>query len=124
MWHARIMAEPHSPLRHPIALIRDMWAGRGVDNDDSFDHGDLDGDEAWPTDDRPDPEQIALVDLLHEDPGVRGISFKSTAPNFVEVFLEPWSEASAQWVRDVCSPREARLVAGLPPWLDDTDEED
>jgi len=121
------MTEPRSSFRHPIALIRGMWAARrGADaSHHQRDDFDLD-DVAWPDD---DPSQQALLDMqealvetLHEDPSVKGISFKSTAPNVVEVYLDPWSEASAQWVRDVCSPREAQLKAGRAPWLDNRDE--
>jgi hypothetical protein len=115
MWHARDITEPHWPLRHPIEIIRGIRASRGVRDEDSFDNPDPFDDNEPPD----DPEREALVDLLHEDPNVRGISFSSSEPDVAEVFLQPWSEASAQWVRDVCSPREVRFVDDLPQWVNE-----
>jgi hypothetical protein len=60
----------------------------------------------------------ALEFLLREHPDVRSVSFSPSTANVVEVFLMPWSEVSAQWVRDVCSPREVRFVDDFPQWRD------
>jgi hypothetical protein len=109
MWHARGVVEPYWPLLHPIEVIRGMWASRGADD---AEYPALFDGEA--TENRED----ALGFLLREHPDVRSVSFSPSAANVVEVFLMPWSEASAQWVRDVCSPREVRFVDDLPQWRD------
>ena len=112
------MVEHHSPVRHPIAFIRDKLGSHARAETDTVDEDDL----SDPSDDRPDQEHAALAELLNEDPNVRAVGFSATASNVVEVYLDPWSEASAEWIRGVCAPRSVRLVAGLPPdWplLDD-----
>ena len=63
-----------------------------------------------------DPGMDALALTLGGNPSVRAVGFSSSAPNLVEVVLDPWSEASAQWVRDVCSPRAVQFVDHLHEW--------
>jgi hypothetical protein len=89
-----------------------MWASRGADDEDPLDDPPLFDGEATEN-----PEH-ALGLLLRGHPDVRSVSFSASAANVVEVFLMPWTEVSAQWVRDVCSPREVRFVDDLPQWQD------
>lgn len=121
-WHARDIVEPHWMLRHPTEVIRGILASRGMHDEDPFEDTDFFG-EPGPFDDEAtdNPEREALLDLLRTDPSLRSISFSSLAPNVVGVYLEPWSEASAQWVRDVCSPREVRFIDDMPQWADEED---
>jgi hypothetical protein len=122
MWHARDIVEPYWTLRHPIEVIRGIRASRRGRDENPFEDSEFFGDpDPFGDEATDDPEREALLDLLRTDPSLRGVSFSSLAPNVIGVCLEPWSEASAQWVRDVCSPREVRFIDDMPQWADGED---
>ena len=111
MWMARDIAEPFWCLRHPLEFLRQMRASRHLRAQESLNQPDQLVEEP-PN----DPEMDALALTLGGNPSVRAVGFSSSAPNLVEVVLDPWSEASAQWVRDVCSPRAVQFVDHLHEW--------
>lgn len=109
---AREIAEPHWPLRHPIEFVREIRASRRRRDEDPFgDFGDSFGfDEAG---------EDGFSELLHqvrEKPDVRSARFAPDDPEVIEVVLLPWSESSAQRLRDFCLPHEVRFIDGLPQW--------
>src|SRR5215207_5996093 len=71
LWIAQDIADPYWPLRHPIKLIRDIRASRGID-----DHPDGIDDE---TTDAADREE--LLDLLRGHPVVRSAGYSPSAPD-------------------------------------------
>jgi hypothetical protein len=111
MWMARDIAEPFWRLRHPLEFLREIRASRRLRAQESLDEPDQ-------LDDEPpnNPEVDALARTLGDNPSVRAVGFSSSTPNLVQVVLDPWSEASVQWVRDVCSPRAVRFVDDLHEW--------
>jgi hypothetical protein len=57
-----------------------------------------------------DPEMDAWMEPLVVLPGVRGVSWNSDDPDYVEVTLDPWSEEIAEQVRRLAAPRVVRFT--------------